>query len=154
MSPEQIGFVVGAIIAVLIIPVGILVIGYVMSRNQLPEERKVTRKRVNLAAIIVAAGVSVLVALIFVVPIGGGTNVGQMRAGMIRGCTNRCIQRTKQEDACRKMCTCVSDRFIKDVGEQRIAAMNSPKDMTSQDRAKLIGAALHCRRHLQKPNKQ
>lgn len=148
MTPEQIGFIVGIVLFAVAIPLLILLIGYRASRNQEPETRATTRRRVGIAAGVVFAGLAAIGGLTFLSGVGGGSSIAQIRAGMTRGCTSRCVERTKNADACQRMCVCVTDRFIKEVGEKRLTAMNSPKDLTSQDRAKLIAAALHCRRLL------
>lgn len=149
MTPEQIGFIVGVALVVVLLPIAILVAGYRFSRHQAPAEREKTLKRVHVATTIATVGLTMLGVVLLITELRSGANIEQIRAGMTRGCTARCVKRASKAAECQRMCACVTNRFIREVGEKRLTSMSGPTDLTPQDRAKLISAALHCRRTLQ-----
>lgn len=149
MGPEQLGYIVGTLLFVLIVPLGIYLVGHFMSRRREPSARASMRKWFGLIAAVTFILLLAVGLFTNVDRFQKGSTIAQVRAGMERGCTNRCVERTRQAKACKRMCVFVTDSFIKNVGEARLKSMSSPKDMTSADRAKLIAAALQCRKQIQ-----
>lgn len=148
MGPEQLGYIIGTLLFVLLVPLAIYLVGHFMSRSKEPAARASMRKRFGLIAAITFVVLLAISLFANIDRFQKGSTIAQIRAGMERGCTNRCVQRTRQTAVCKRMCVCVTDRFIKNVGEARLKSMSSPKDMTSADRAKLVTAALQCRKQI------
>lgn len=143
MNAYDTGYLIGQILAIVLVPAGIFLAFWLSNRNK-PQPAK--GKALKLGGIIAAIAVVVIGGLIAVGHLTGGpASPERMIAAFKRGCTNSC-QKRRPEAWCTKYCDCVGKKFVADVGRERVATLRNPKDMPPDVRTKLIAAALQCRK--------
>ena len=101
MEAELIGYLVGIIVVSAAVGIGLVYLGGQVVKRRPAEDRAGVRRIFNIAAVVVSLAIIAIGIMGTVGQLRPGNTIAAIRMGMERGCTNRCVTRTKQEDACK-----------------------------------------------------